>query len=161
MISTMKIAGGACSNKAWWPNQLNLKILNQNSEQINPMSKSFNYAKEFEKLDLKEVRGDLFELMKDSKEWWPADYGTYGPFFIRIAWHSAGTYRVSDGRGGSGRCTQRFLPINSWPDNVNLDKARRLLWPIKKKYGNKLSWADLIIFEGNCALESMGVNLIG
>ena len=159
--TNIAIAGNGYSNKDWWPDQLSLQILSQNSELSNPMSKGFDYAKEFKKLDLKEVKKDLFKLMTDSQEWWPADYGHYGPLFIRMAWHSAGTYRIADGRGGGGRGTQRFAPLNSWPDNVNLDKARRLLWPIKKKYGNKISWADLIILAGNCAFESMGIKLIG
>ena len=159
--TSVSIAGSGYSTKDWWPNELNLQILRQNSELSNPMSKCFDYAKEFKKLDLKEIKKDLINLMTDSKEWWPADYGHYGPLFIRMAWHSAGTYRIGDGRGGAGRGTQRLAPLNSWPDNVNLDKARRLLWPIKKKYGNKISWADLMILTGNCALESMGVKLIG
>ncbi len=149
------------SNRDWWPNQLNLKILHQHSTLSNPMGGSFDYAEEFKKLDLKAVKSDLFALMTDSKDWWPADWGHYGGLFIRMAWHSAGTYRMGDGRGGAGTGNQRLAPINSWPDNVNLDKARRLLWPIKQKYGRKLSWADLMILAGNCALESMGFKVFG
>ncbi|PKP43686.1 MAG: catalase/peroxidase HPI [Bacteroidetes bacterium HGW-Bacteroidetes-13] len=154
-------AGSGTRNRDWWPNQLKLNILRQNSSLSNPMGETFDYAKEFKSLDLKAVKKDIFNLMTTSQDWWPADYGHYGPFFIRMAWHSAGTYRISDGRGGGGSGTQRFAPLNSWPDNANLDKARLLLWPIKKKYGKKISWADLMILAGNCALESMGFKTFG
>ncbi|MFT7296748.1 MAG: catalase-peroxidase, partial [Flavobacteriales bacterium] len=154
-------AGGGTSNKDWWPNQLNLDILRQNTAKSNPLGEDFDYTEEFKKLDLKALKQDLYGLMTDSQDFWPADYGHYGPFFIRMAWHSAGTYRIADGRGGGGTGTQRFAPLNSWPDNVNLDKARLLLWPIKQKYGQKISWADLMILAGNCALESMGFETFG
>src|SRR6186713_864781 len=149
------------TNREWWPNQLNLQILHQNAPQTNPMGEEFNYAEEFKKLDLSALKKDIEAVMTTSQEWWPADYGHYGPLFIRMAWHAAGTYRISDGRGGAGSGEQRFAPLNSWPDNANLDKARRLLWPIKKKYGSKISWADLMILTGNCALESMGFKTFG
>jgi len=154
-------AGGGTSIRDWWPNQLNLKVLHQHSAMSNPMGEEFNYAEEFKKLDLETVKKDLYALMTDSQDWWPADYGHYGSLFIRMAWHSAGTYRKGDGRGGAGSGSQRLAPLNSWPDNANLDKARRLLWPIKQKYGRKISWADLIILAGNCALESMGFKTFG
>ena len=154
-------ARGGTSNRDWWPNQLNLNVLRQHSSFSNPMGEEFDYAKEFESLDLEAVKKDLHDLMTTSQDWWPADYGHYGPLFIRMAWHSAGTYRIGDGRGGAGTGTQRFAPLNSWPDNGNLDKARMLLWPVKQKYGRKISWADLMILAGNCALESMGFKTFG
>ena len=156
-----KSAGGGTSNRDWWPNQLKLNILRQNSSLSNPMGENFNYAEAFKSLDLAAVKKDIYDLMTDSQDWWPADFGHYGPFFIRMAWHSAGTYRIADGRGGGGNGTQRFAPLNSWPDNGNLDKARLLLWPVKKKYGKKISWADLMILAGNCALESMDFKTFG
>ena len=153
--------GRGTSNRDWWPNSLNLKILSQHSSLVDPMGNKFNYSKEFKKLNFKALKKDLHKLMTDSQDWWPADYGHYGPLFIRLAWHAAGTYRTGDGRGGAGTGNQRFAPLNSWPDNVNLDKARLLLWPIKKKYGKKISWADLFILIGNVALESMGFKTFG
>ncbi len=159
--SLSHIAGGGTSNRDWWPNSLNLNILRQHSSLSDPMGEDFDYAAEFNSLDLAAVKQDIYDLMTNSQDWWPADYGHYGPFFIRMAWHSAGTYRIADGRGGGGMGTQRFAPLNSWPDNGNLDKARLLLWPVKQKYGRKLSWADLMILAGNCALESMGFKTFG
>jgi len=155
------IKGKGTTNKDWWPNKLDLGVLRQNGSKSNPMGETFDYKKEFNNIDYQGLKKDLTALMTDSQEWWPADYGHYGPFFIRMAWHSAGTYRTGDGRGGSRAGQQRFAPLNSWPDNANLDKARRLLWPIKQKYGAKISWADLMILTGNVALESMGFKTIG
>jgi catalase-peroxidase len=155
------MAGGGASNRDWWPNQLRIDLLHQHSSKSDPMGKEFNYAKEFESLDYKALKQDLLKVMTDSKPWWPADFGHYGPLFIRMAWHSAGTYRIADGRGGGGRGQQRYAPLNSWPDNASLDKARRLIWPVKQKYGRKISWADLMILTGNVALESMGFKTFG
>src|SRR5580698_529880 len=149
------------SNRDWWPDQLNLKILHQNSPSSDPLDETFDYREEFKKLDYDALKNDLRKLMTDSQDWWPADFGNYGPAFIRMAWHSAGTYRLSDGRGGAGRGQQRFAPLNSWPDNVLIDRYRRLLWPIKQKYGQKISWADLLILTGNVALETMGFRTFG
>ncbi len=159
--TSKQVAGSGTSNRDWWPNQLNLHILHQHSAKSNPLGEEFSYSEEFKKLNLKALKKDLYALMTDSQDWWPADWGHYGGLFIRMAWHSAGTYRMGDGRGGAGSGSQRLAPLNSWPDNVNLDKARRLLWPIKQKYGNKISWADLMILTGNCALESMGFKTFG
>lgn len=156
-----RTAAGAYSNRDWWPKQLNLQVLHQNPPQANPMGEEFNYAEEFKKIDLNALKQDIIAVMTNSQEWWPADYGHYGPLFIRMAWHSAGTYRINDGRGGAASGTIRFAPLNSWPDNVSIDKARRLLWPVKQKYGRKISWADLMVFTGNCALESMGFKTFG
>ena len=149
------------SNRDWWPNQLDLSVLHHHSPVSNPMGEGFNYKEEFKTLDLEALKQDLFEVMTTSQDWWPADYGHYGPLFIRMTWHAAGTYRIADGRGGGGDGAQRFAPLNSWPDNASLDKARRLLWPIKQKYGQKISWADLIVFAGNVAMESMGFKTFG
>ncbi|MFP5473610.1 MAG: peroxidase family protein, partial [Gammaproteobacteria bacterium] len=154
-------ASSGTTNRDWWPQQLRLDMLHQHSAKSNPMGEDFDYAQAFKSLDLDAVKRDLTALMTDSQDWWPADFGHYGGLFVRMAWHSAGTYRTADGRGGGGRGQQRFAPLNSWPDNVSLDKARRLLWPIKQKYGNKISWADLMILTGNVALESMGFKTLG
>ncbi|MCL4421596.1 MAG: catalase-peroxidase, partial [Actinobacteria bacterium] len=152
---------GSRSNQHWWPDQLNLRVLQQHSKQAGPLGTGFQYREAFKSVDVEMLKSDITAVMATSQEWWPADYGHYGPLFIRMAWHDAGTYRISDGRGGAGTGNQRFAPINSWPDNANLDKARRLLWPVKQRYGANLSWADLIVFAGNCALESMGFKTFG
>ena len=149
------------TNQDWWPNQLNLQVLHQHSPSSSPVGPDFNYAEAFKTLDLDALKRDIFEVMTTSQDWWPADYGHYGPLFIRLSWHAAGTYRIADGRGGAGSGAQRFAPLNSWPDNVSLDKARRLLWPVKQRYGRKISWADLLVFAGNCAYESMGFKTFG
>ncbi len=149
------------TNQDWWPNQLNLQVLHRHAPQASPLDPDFSYAEAFASLDIEELKRDIFEVMTTSQDWWPADFGHYGPLFIRMSWHSAGTYRIADGRGGGGAGAQRFAPLNSWPDNVSLDKARRLLWPVKQKYGQKISWADLLVFAGNCALESMGFKTFG
>ena len=161
VMSAAHQAAGITANQHWWPNQLNLRILGQNHAQADPMGEDFDYAEEFKSLDFEALATDVDALMTQSQDWWPADYGHYGPFFIRMTWHAAGTYRIADGRGGGGTGAQRFAPLNSWPDNANLDKARRLLWPIKQKYGRKISWADLLIFAGNRALETMGFKTFG
>ncbi len=160
-MNAQQLAVGITANDHWWPNSLNLRVLRQNNPQADPMGDDFDYAQEFNSLDFDALANDVDALMTQSQDWWPADYGHYGPFFIRMTWHAAGTYRVADGRGGGGSGAQRFAPLNSWPDNVNLDKARRLLWPIKQKYGRKISWADLLIFTGNRALETMGLKTFG
>ena len=160
-MNKIKVAGDGTSNQEWWPNRLKIELLRQQSNLSNPMDEGFDYAKEFKSLDYAALKQDLANLMTDSQDWWPADFGHYGPLFIRMAWHSAGTYRVGDGRGGAGAGQQRFAPLNSWPDNVSLDKARRLLWPVKQKYGKKISWADLLILTGNVALETMGFKTFG
>jgi len=160
-MRTSNVAGGGTKNQDWWPNELKTSVLRQNDPRSNPLGSEFNYAEEFKKLDYDGLKKDLTALMTDSQEWWPADFGHYGGLFVRMAWHSAGTYRVTDGRGGGGEGQQRFAPLNAWPDNVSLDKARRLLWPIKQKYGNKISWADLFLLTGNVAIESMGCKTFG
>ena len=149
------------TNRDWWPNQVDLQVLHAHDNLSNPMGEDFNYAEEFKKLDVEALKRDVIEVMTNSQDWWPADYGHYGPLFIRMSWHAAGTYRIHDGRGGGGQGAQRFAPLNSWPDNASLDKARRLLWPVKQKYGRKISWADLLVFAGNCAYESMGFKTFG